>query len=97
MIAFKNIKTNIVTATIILLSCVAVNSVQAQQDTIRYTGKTLSNVDYHHGQLSPVVGVHATQIMRASREHPEKSDGFGWTYNHQSMMAYWNNTFYLII
>jgi len=95
MIAFQNIKTNIVTATTILLSCVAVNSTQAQQDTIRYTGKTLSNVDYHHGQLSPAVGVHATQIMRASREHPEKADGFGWTYNHQSMMAYWNNTFYL--
>nr|WP_315155534.1 exo-alpha-sialidase [uncultured Flavobacterium sp.] len=95
MIAFQNIKTNIVTATTILLSCVAVNSAQAQQDTIRYTGKTLSNVDYHHGQLSPAVGVHATQIMRASREHPEKADGFGWTYNHQSMMAYWNNTFYL--
>ncbi|MGO4771149.1 six-hairpin glycosidase [Flavobacterium sp. W22_SRS_FK3] len=86
---------NIVSATTILLSCVAVNSAQAQQDTIRYTGKTLSNIDYHHGQLGPAVGVHATQIMRASREHPEKADGFGWTYNHQPMMAYWNNTFYL--
>ena len=95
MIALKHIKTNIVTATTVLLSCVAVNSAQAQQDTIRYSGKTLSNVDYHHGQLSPAVGVHATQIMRASREHPEKADGLGWTYNHQPMLAYWNNTFYL--
>ncbi|MFV0541511.1 MAG: exo-alpha-sialidase [Aestuariibaculum sp.] len=70
-------------------------SVWAQQDTIRYVGKTLSNIDYHHGQLSPAVGVHATQIMRASREHPEKADGFGWTYNHATNMAYWNNTFFL--
>lgn len=93
MIAFKNIKTNIVAT--VLLAYGAVYSVSAQQDTIRYVGKTLSNVDYHHGQLSPTIGVHATQIMRASREHPEKADGFGWTYNHQSMMAYWNNTFYL--
>ncbi|SEO67037.1 BNR repeat-like domain-containing protein [Flavobacterium sp. CF108] len=92
MITFQNIKTNIITTTAILLVCTAVN---AQNDTVRYVGKTLSNVDYHHGQLSPAVGVHATQIMRASREHPEKSDGFGWTYNHQPTMAYWNDTFYL--
>ena len=91
MIAFQNIKTNIITPTV-LLACTSVN---AQNDTVRYVGKTLSNIDYHHGQLSPAVGVHATQIMRASREHPEKADGFGWTYNHQPMMAYWNNTFYL--
>lgn len=91
MITFQNIKTNIITAAIVL-ACTAVNS---QNDTVRYVGKTLSNVDYHHGQLSPAIGVHATQIMRASREHPEKADGFGWTYNHQPTMAYWNDTFYL--
>jgi len=70
------------------------NLVQAQ-DTIRYTGTTLSNVDYHHGQLRPAVGVHNIQVMRASREHASESDGFGWTYNHAPMLAYWNNTFYL--
>ncbi|MDI6033883.1 six-hairpin glycosidase [Flavobacterium sp. LB2P84] len=91
MIAFHKIKSIALT----IAFCGSINALQAQQDTIRYVGKILSNVDYHHGQLSPAVGVHATQIMRASREHPEKADGFGWTYNHQSMMAYWNNTFYL--
>lgn len=66
------------------------------QDTIvHYTGKTLSNVDYHHGQLSPAIGVHNIQVFRANREYPEKSDGFGWTYNHAPMMAYWNNTFFI--
>jgi hypothetical protein len=65
------------------------------EDYLRYTGKTLSNVDYHHGQLSPVVGVHNIQTLRANRKYPEKSDGFGWTYNHAPMLAYWNNTFYL--
>ncbi|MEN2398996.1 six-hairpin glycosidase [Flavobacterium sp. MC2016-06] len=94
MIAFQNIKSNIVTAAI-LLTIGVVNTAIAQNDTVRYVGKTLSNIDYHHGQLSPAVGVHATQIMRASREHKEKADGFGWTYNHQPMLAYWNNTFYL--
>jgi hypothetical protein len=65
------------------------------QDGVRYTGKTLSNVDYHHGQLSPAVGTHNIQTLRANRRYPEKSDGFGWTYNHAPMLAFWNNTFYL--
>ena len=50
---------------------------------IHYTGKELSNPTYHDGQLSPVVGVHNIQLVRANREHPEASNGNGWTYNHQ--------------
>lgn len=65
------------------------------QDTVRYTGKTLVNADYHHGQLTPVIGVHNIQTFRANREHPEWAEEFGWTYNHAPMLAYWNNTFYL--
>jgi len=65
------------------------------QDTVRYTGSTLVNVDYHHGQLSPAVGVHNIQVLRANREQPEAANGFGWTYNHAPMLTYWNNTFYL--
>src|SRR5215217_8150641 len=95
MIAFKNIQTNILIATTILLTCGAVTSAVAQQDTVRYTGKTLVNVDYHHGQLSPAVGVHNIQTFRANRERPETADSFGWTYNHAPMLAYWNNLFYL--
>src|SRR4030042_6167607 len=67
----------------------------AGQDSVYYSGKTLSNVDYHHGQLPLAMGVHNIQVMRANREHPEMADGFGWTYNHAPMLAYWNNTFYL--
>lgn len=65
------------------------------QDQVHYSGKTLNNPDYHHGQLSPAMGVHNIQVMRANREFPELSDGFGWTYNHAPMLAYWNDTFYL--
>ena len=48
-------------------------TIQAQtpQDRIHYTGKELSNPTYHDGQLSPVVGVHNIQLVRANREHPE--------------------------
>src|SRR5215210_1631190 len=67
----------------------------AAQDTVRYTGSTLVNVDYHHGQLSPAVGVHNIQTFRANREHPEWAGGTNWTYNHAPMLAYWNNQFYL--
>ena len=65
------------------------------QDVPHYVGKTLNNPDYHNGQLKLAKGVHNIQVMRASREHPETADNFGWTYNHAPMLAYWNNTFYL--
>lgn len=79
---------------ILFLSALAFSSVKAQ-DTVRYTGKTLVNADYHHGQLSPVMGVHSIQTFRANREHPELAENFGWTYNHAPMLAYWNNKFYV--
>ncbi|NDV78090.1 glycosyl hydrolase family 65 protein [Dysgonomonas sp. 511] len=80
---------------IALLFCLmSVLSVYAQ-DGVHYTGKTLSNVDYHHGQLSPAVGTHNIQTFRANREYPQKAEGLGWTYNHAPMLAYWNGTFYL--
>ena len=63
------------------------------QDTVRYIGNTLSNVDYHHGQLSPAIGVHNIQTMRANRG--DNNNTTSWTYNHAPMLAYWNNTFYL--
>ena len=64
------------------------------QDRIHYTGTELSNPAYHDGQLSPVVGVHNIQLVRANRENPDASNGTGWTYNHQPMLAYWNGQFY---
>ncbi len=63
------------------------------QDTVRYIGNTLSNVDYHHGQLSPAVGIHNVQTMRANRA--DNNNTTSWTYNHAPMLAYWNNSFYL--
>jgi len=78
----------------IILTALAVQTVNAQ-DTVRYTGKTQVNADYHHGQLAPVIGVHNIQTFRANREHPELAEGFGWTYNHAPMLAYWNNKFYV--
>lgn len=64
------------------------------QNRIHYTGKEMSNPACHDGQLSPVVGVHNIQLLRANREFPDASNGNGWTYNHQPMLAYWNGQFF---
>jgi hypothetical protein len=76
----------------LLLSGVGVASAQ---EIPHFTGTELNNPDYHHGQLSPAMGVHNIQVMRANRELPETADNFGWTYNHAPMLAYWNNMFFL--
>lgn len=65
------------------------------QDRAHYTGTELSNPNCHDGALSPVVGVHNIQTIRANRKLPYATNGNGWTYNHQSMMAYWRGHFYM--
>ncbi|XHR92871.1 hypothetical protein ACFJIV_21380 [Mucilaginibacter sp. UC70_90] len=80
---------------IIILFFISMVGIAHAQDTVHYSGNTIANVDYHHGQLTPVIGVHSRQIFRANREHPELAEGFGFTYNHAPMLAYWNNTFYV--
>jgi hypothetical protein len=62
---------------------------------VQYIGKVTANMDYHHGQLQPVVGVQHHQVLRANRSHPEWAEDFGWTYNHAPMLAYWRGKFYL--
>ena len=87
------LKTTGKTALFILLTGIA--AALTAQDQVHYTGRTLNNPDYHHGQLSPAMGVHNIQVIRANREFPEVSDGWGWTYNHAPMLVYWNGSFYL--
>ncbi|HEX5651939.1 MAG TPA: six-hairpin glycosidase [Chitinophagaceae bacterium] len=77
---------------VILMTAMICCTATVAQDTVRYVGKTLSNVDYHHGQLQPVAGVHNIQTMRA---HRTDTGAAGWTYNHAPMLAYWNKRFYL--
>lgn len=81
----------------ILLTVVAIAPVTllCQETPLRYDLNQMVNIDYSHGQLPSTIGVHNIQIMRANREHPEFAEGYGWTYNHAAMIAYWNNTFYV--
>lgn len=66
-----------------------------EPERVHYSGTTQADPSCHDGRLSPVVGVHNIQILRANREHPTSANGNGWTYNHQPMMAYWNGKFYV--
>ncbi|GAB3355127.1 hypothetical protein GCM10027566_17070 [Arachidicoccus ginsenosidivorans] len=83
-----------ITSLVLSIGLMTQSSVQAQ-DTVHYTGTRQVNVDYHDGRLPMAVGVHNQQIFRANRQHPELAEGYGWTYNHQPMLAYWNNLFYV--
>ena len=49
-----------------LCACCATQPCEAQTK-VRYTGTELSDPNRHDGALSPVVGVHNIQIMRANR------------------------------
>ena len=49
---------------------------------IQYIGNEVANVDYHHGQLRPLVGAAHYQVLRANRTHPQEAEDLGWTYNH---------------
>lgn len=80
---------------LLLLSLLALGTSLQAQDLARYSGKTLANPNRHDGALSPVVGVHNIQVMRANREHPSQLSNDTWTYNHQPMMAWWQGRFYL--
>lgn len=78
-----------------LVFCLDLQAQQKEQDIVHYTGKQLVNIDYHDGRVPLAIGVHNQQIMRANRQHPELADGYGWTYNHQPMLAYWHSRFYV--
>lgn len=80
---------------ILSAACLAAVNLNAD-DRIHYTGDKLSNPNRHDGGLSPAVGVHNIQTMRANRRYDLYSpNDNGWTYNHQPMMAYWNGKFYM--
>jgi hypothetical protein len=63
-------------------------------EPVRYVGREVV-LPYHDGGLRLAVGAKNFQAFRANRARPEEAEGFGWTYNHAPMLAYWNGKFYL--
>jgi len=85
----------------VLLMILTVGSVRLQAQTgsetepVRYIGGEVADPTVHDGKLRLAVGVENRQVLRANRTHPEKADGYGWTYNHAPNLAYWNHQFFL--
>ena len=66
----------------------------SNNEPIRYIGGVHINPFTHEAGLRYAIGVENIQTLRANRTHPDLSDGYGWTYNHASNLAYWNGQFY---
>ncbi len=64
-------------------------------EPLRILGTNLGDTSVSHGGLPPAVGVASYQVMRASRRHPELSDGFGYTYHHSPDLLFWNERFHV--
>ncbi len=63
-------------------------------EPIRYIEGRHINPFTHEAGLQYAIGVENIQTLRVNQTHPELSDGYGWTYNHASNLAYWNGQFY---
>lgn len=83
---------------IMILLVINFHNVNAQtgsvNEPVRYIGGTHIDPFTHEAGLQYAIGVENIQTLRANRTHPELSDGYGWTYNHASNLAYWNGQFY---
>ena len=63
-------------------------------EPVRYVGGVTIDPNVHEGRLRYAIGAESRQTIRVNRTHPELNDGYGWTYNHASNLAYWNGKFY---
>ncbi len=63
-------------------------------EPVRYIGGVTIDPNVHEGRLRYAIGIESRQTVRVNRTHPELADGYGWTYNHASNLAYWNGKFY---
>ncbi len=66
-----------------------------EKDWIRCHNQEKADVRFQDGALRHAVGTHCFQVMRACKEVSRSTDGFGWTYNHAAMLAYWRGHFYV--
>ena len=66
-----------------------------EAEPVSYIGGEICNPRLHEGGLRYAIGTENIQVMRANRTHPEKADGYGWTYNHAPNLTYWKGKFYL--
>ena len=66
-----------------------------KNDMVRCHNAAKADVRSQDGALRHAVGTHCFQVMRAGHDPERATDGFGWSYNHAAMLAYWNGHFFL--
>lgn len=66
-----------------------------KNDLIRCHNTDKADVRSQDGALRHAIGTHCFQVMRATQTVATSTDGFGWTYNHAAMLAYWNGHFFV--
>lgn len=66
-------------------------------DPIRIKAPELAKLDFsqYTGGLPLVPGVETYTVCRANREHPEKAEGLGYTYQHHQDLAIWKGRMYV--
>ena len=84
----------VVVACLTLLASTGAAQPGSPAEPVRVVGGAI-DPGVHEGGLPLAIGAEHIQVMRANRTRPEDADGFGWTYNHAPMLAYWNGRFYL--
>lgn len=62
---------------------------------VRCHNAAKADVRSQDGALRHAIGTHCFQVMRAGHNGEHATDGFGWSYNHAAMLAYWNKHFFL--
>jgi len=95
-------RSHIATSKILLASILLIfginQTIKAQtgsiHEPVRYIGGVTIDPNVHEGRLRYAIGVESRQTIRVNRTHPELNEGFDWTYNHASNLAYWNGRFY---
>ncbi len=65
------------------------------KDIVRCHNTEKADVRFQDGALRHAIGTHCFQVMRACQNVERSTDGFGWTYNHAAMIAYWKGHFYV--
>ncbi len=64
-------------------------------DLIRCHNEEKADVRFQDGALRHAVGTHCIQVMRATQKKESSTDGYGWSYNHAAMLAYWRGRYYI--
>ena len=67
----------------------------SKEEPVKYVGELTTDKRFYDGALPHVNGAHHYQIFRANRTYPSEPGKYGWTYNHQPYIAYWNGKFYV--